>query len=564
MPGYGLAVTSRTGTTGASKTTAATSPAAQFYFYNASSPTSALPLAPGASTIIKSEETDKFCRLVSAPPSAMLVLLCDITDPTQATPLVYSSAGLTYNGQPVLPVGPGGQMAVLPPGATNPSGGISTLTPAGAAIRAGVPCTINTPTGYVAVGPNNAPVSTNASGTGLTPAEYLILHHAISSQNGLIYPGNFTYVQSEETKKFCRLVQGPAAGSQVVVCDLDTVEGATQLEYTGAGLSYNRQPLLPGGPGQALTLGGTAAISPTGSGTGTRFGGPARLVPLHRPPTSSRPPPKKVVQSRRSPPATSANIKPLPARPPPSRQNARAKQPPPQLTAHSRRPPRTSTTTRPLAKPPPSKQSSQARKPPPPPTPTRSYAHVTFPPATPTTIKPLVKPPPAKTRAQASKSPLSPPAPSSRRAAMLTSTIPLHKPPSSPALQATIQPLKPRLSPGMQQPQGSASAVSPQGAGAPLPGPLSSVLRQEEEAAAGQAQQAVAGAAAAAAPGRACALQLDAPCGGINMCGADSACAGHCCHSAAGTCNRHSAFTWTCQQQAASQAERRCELGGPC
>jgi hypothetical protein len=330
MPGYGLAVTSSGGTTGASNIIPPTSPISQFYFYNATHPTSSLPLAPGATTIIKSAQTGQFCRLVPATStsntSPTLVMVCDVTDPSQATPLTYTSTGLTYNGQSILPVGPGGQLAVLPPGSTTAPqigtpAGWAPATPAGPAIAPGRPFNIQTSSGYVSVGPGGAPLFTNNSSTGQSLAEQFTLQH-ISNSSGPIYPGNYTYIKSELTGKYCRLVPGTAPGSQVVVCDLSTTTGATPLKYTGSGLTYNGQPLLPAGNNLPLTLGPGTAVRPTGSGSGTRF------VP---PPT--RPPPPH----RRSPPPPRKAPPPKPASKPPPRVRVpcRTRRPPP----HRRSPP---------------------------------------------------------------------------------------------------------------------------------------------------------------------------------------------------------------------------------
>lgn len=151
IPGYGIVTSSSPGTTGASTTTPGTDPTTQFNFYNATDPTSPLPILSGSPAIIQNDGTGKFCRLVpvqgyapptvalakvrsrlsstalprktsaaAAPPGYLLVLQCDVTDPSQATPLTYNTSGLSYNGQPVLPLGPGGQMAVMPPGTPRP------------------------------------------------------------------------------------------------------------------------------------------------------------------------------------------------------------------------------------------------------------------------------------------------------------------------------------------------------------------------------------------------------------------------------------------------------------
>jgi hypothetical protein len=102
------------GTTGSSSSMPGTNSPAKFYFYNATYPGSTDPLEPGSPTLVKSGATGKFCRLVpqmagssatrlqppaamaktrssasaAAPPGQLLVMLCDVTDPAQATPMV--------------------------------------------------------------------------------------------------------------------------------------------------------------------------------------------------------------------------------------------------------------------------------------------------------------------------------------------------------------------------------------------------------------------------------------------------------------------------------------------
>jgi hypothetical protein len=290
VPGYGNVITSPNGGTGASNTTSTTSPAAQFYFYNATSPTSPLPLAPGASTIIKSEETGKFCRLVpttasanraprnstirpsytpvAAPPGSMLVMLCDVTDPALATPMTYTSSGLVYDGQQILPIGPGGSMVVVPSGTGSTT--TTPITPAGPVVKPGLPITIQTEDGYLSV-PNTATAMfPNATATGNSPAEQFVLTPATGSSTAPVLPGTSTVVQSVATGLYCRVVPD----TQEIKCDQATPATATPMTYTGSGLVYNGLLLGTSASGQPATFSSTAAIDPSSSGPDTSIAGP--------------------------------------------------------------------------------------------------------------------------------------------------------------------------------------------------------------------------------------------------------------------------------------------------
>jgi hypothetical protein len=435
IPGYGNVVTGTDGSTGASTSTPSTSPAAQFYFYNATSPTSSLPLAPGASTIIKSEETGKFCRLVPTaagtkrvprntppaatvslssttlmpPPGGMLVLLCDLINPAQATPLTYTSNGLAYNGRPILPVGPGGQMAVLPPGTPTPSqipaNGITTIAP---------------------VAPGNRPPPSKGTGNAAPPRP----------------PG--------------RACNPPRSGS-----------------------AASRKP--PPAPAAKKAAGsGKPPPGPRASGSGSR------APPTQATKAAAKPPPSKMVRAAKSPPDTRPT-------PPPSKMVRAAKSPP---------------DTRPT--------------------------------------------PPPSSMLRAGGGSSSPPL----VAQSGVSLVPLDGPGAVQASVAAAAASPPAPEGAQAVASAAASDVSQQAAAA---APFSSGLQKEEAAAAATLAEQLdtatvvtaAAAAAAAAEEGGCSVRLNAPCGGISMCGVDGSCEGHCC-SAGGTCTRHSAFSWTCQQEQAA------------
>ena len=73
----------------------------------------------------------------------------------------------------------------------------------------------------------------SANGTGMTPPEQFVpTRPDLSSQP--ILPGEAVYWQSAQTGKYCRVVED--VGRQKVLCDSDTLAGATPLTYTGTGV----------------------------------------------------------------------------------------------------------------------------------------------------------------------------------------------------------------------------------------------------------------------------------------------------------------------------------------
>lgn len=396
-------------------------------------------------------------------------------------------------------------MAVLPPGTTLPStlsNNATTLSPSGPPIKPDVPFTINTPTGYVSVGTGGGALVTNPTGKGDTPAEQFTLSPATSTTAGVITPGGYTYMKSVLTGKYCRLVPGATPGSQVVVCDLDTTAQAAPLKYTGSGVTYNGQPLLPGGPGQPLTIGGNTTVNPTGDGTGTELQGPALQIGSATPPPAKRrgcpsPPPKGRTTACKPPPragSTTGKKQPPPRRSPAAKPGQRlTKPPPPNSKTKGRRPP-------------PATSKERGQKPPP---------------LTSAVIKPLVpKPPPASSSALLNSPPRRWPSPVTGRG---TSTSSRRTPPEAGAAAAAGAAMLPVPRPKPVQVPVSTSAPPASNEAA---GPFSSAQQQ------------------GAAEG--CEVQLGASCGGISLCGVDGPCEGQCC-SAGGTCARRSAFSWTCQ-----------------
>jgi hypothetical protein len=104
--------------------------------------------------------------------------------------------------------------------------------------------------------------ATNGSGT--APPELFV---PIRPGAQLIKPGEATYLQSLQTGKFCRVVAD--AGRQQVLCDSDTLDGATPLTYTGSGAQqhchHRRRPYAcahkPGPLPSAQPLAPAAGVS---------------------------------------------------------------------------------------------------------------------------------------------------------------------------------------------------------------------------------------------------------------------------------------------------------------
>ena len=94
------------------------------------------------------------------------------------------------------------------------------------------------------------------NGTGLTPAEqYTAYSPGNLSSTTPIQPGQTTILKSALTGLYCELQPSPANSSQtVMVCDLATAAGASVMTYTGSGLSYQGQALVPNGAGGQLVL----------------------------------------------------------------------------------------------------------------------------------------------------------------------------------------------------------------------------------------------------------------------------------------------------------------------
>ena len=92
----------------------------QFVMQPLNGSTTATSIAPGSQTIVKSEATGKYCRVTTLSDGTQ-GMLCDVSDPAQATPLTYTGSGLTYNGQPLASTSPGSALVVSPGASTEDS-----------------------------------------------------------------------------------------------------------------------------------------------------------------------------------------------------------------------------------------------------------------------------------------------------------------------------------------------------------------------------------------------------------------------------------------------------------
>ena len=121
-------------------------------------------------------------------------------------------------------------------------------------------------TNFAYVGPND--------GQQQPPEVYYAFRPANASDPTPIQPGETTYLKNEQTGKYCRLA--PLTGitvspstclTQGMLCDLDSPAGATNMTYTGSGLSYNGVPLVQIPPTNTLVLSADPACTVTGGST---------------------------------------------------------------------------------------------------------------------------------------------------------------------------------------------------------------------------------------------------------------------------------------------------------
>ncbi len=176
-------------------------------------------------------------------------MLCDMSSPAQATPLTYTGIGVAYNNTPLVPVGPGGTL-VLNGSAAGPSAlapAPTNITTAGVyGVLVGGPCRVEGATSYMYC-PAGEQQNDAAEQFALFPATGSSL-----SAGTALTPGTPIHVKSVQTGKFCRVV--PVADKQQILCDVASPSGASTMNFTGSGFSYQGQGFSNYGSSQPLQL----------------------------------------------------------------------------------------------------------------------------------------------------------------------------------------------------------------------------------------------------------------------------------------------------------------------
>jgi hypothetical protein len=76
-------------------------PPETFYAYHSNNTGDTTPIMPGQTTILKSDQTGLYCR-IQAYNGTDQGMICDVTDPLQASVFTYNYMGLEYNGTQLL------------------------------------------------------------------------------------------------------------------------------------------------------------------------------------------------------------------------------------------------------------------------------------------------------------------------------------------------------------------------------------------------------------------------------------------------------------------------------
>ena len=92
-----------------------TTPPEQYCAYDPDNLSSTTPVMPGKTTIFKSKQTGMYCRLIPLPSAPSLTgMICDQPTPVTATIVTYTGDGLSKDGVPLTPSGPGGALVLDP------------------------------------------------------------------------------------------------------------------------------------------------------------------------------------------------------------------------------------------------------------------------------------------------------------------------------------------------------------------------------------------------------------------------------------------------------------------
>jgi hypothetical protein len=76
-------------------------PPETFYAYHSNNTGDTTPIMPGQTTILKSDQTGLYCR-IQAHNGTDQGMICDVSDPLQASVFTYNYMGLEYNGTQLL------------------------------------------------------------------------------------------------------------------------------------------------------------------------------------------------------------------------------------------------------------------------------------------------------------------------------------------------------------------------------------------------------------------------------------------------------------------------------
>ena len=132
---------------------------------------------------------------------------------------------------------------------------------------------IQTSTGAYVRSDNATGAAYSGTGTGSTaPEQYSVYVPGNVNSSSPILPGNTTIIKSLQTGLYCRLAPLPANTTKLVMlCDQASAAAATNLTYTGVGLSFNGVPLVSTGAGAPLMLANTTSTAPGPSDASLTF-----------------------------------------------------------------------------------------------------------------------------------------------------------------------------------------------------------------------------------------------------------------------------------------------------
>jgi hypothetical protein len=103
--------------------------AEQFYAYQPQDLSSAEPVQPGSTALLRSVATGLFCRLAALPSdSSQQGMLCDQATAAAATIFTYTGSGLSFNGEDLASAAPGQPLVLWTAGSSSaPAGATSEL-----------------------------------------------------------------------------------------------------------------------------------------------------------------------------------------------------------------------------------------------------------------------------------------------------------------------------------------------------------------------------------------------------------------------------------------------------